>query len=70
MSCPKFEVRVDCWYFWQIGFLDLFGPCELLVFMETHFLNFKDFQESPNALKIPIPTPASNRGGPCIKPGL
>ena len=25
---------------------------------EIHFLNFRDFQESPNPLKVPIPTPA------------
>ena len=30
---------------------------------KTHFLNFRDFQESPNPLKIPIPTLASDWGG-------
>ena len=43
-----FLVHVDYWYLWK-----------------THFLNFRDFQESPNPpQKIPIPTPASNWGGP------
>ena len=31
---------------------------------KTKFLNFRDFQESPNPLKIPILTPASDWGGP------
>ena len=44
--------------------LDIFGKFALEIRMDywylwkTHFLNFRDFQESPNPLKIPIPTPA------------
>ena len=50
--------------------LDIFGKFALGIRMDywylwkTHFLNFRDFQESPNPLKIPIPTPASDWGGP------
>ena len=33
---------------------------------KTHFLNFRDFRESPNPLKIPIPTPASNFYTRCV----
>ena len=49
--------------------LDMFGKFALEIRMDywylwkTHFLNFRDFQESPNPLKIPITTPASDRGG-------
>ena len=44
--------------------LDIFGKFAFEIRMDywylwkTHFVNFKDFQESPNPLKIPIPTPA------------
>ena len=40
--------------------LDIFGKFALEIRMDywylwkTHFLNFRDFQESPNPLKIPI----------------
>ena len=43
--------------------LDIFGTFAFEIRMDywylwkTHFLNFRDFQESPNPLKIPIPTP-------------
>ena len=60
----RFWARVDSWYFWKITFLDSGGPHGFLVFMENPFFNLKDFQESPNPLKIPIPIPASNQGGP------
>ena len=46
--------------------LDIFGKFALEIRMDywylwkTHFLNFRDFQESPTPLKIPIPTPASD----------
>ena len=46
--------------------LDIFGKFAFEIRMDywylwkTHFLNFRDFQESPNPLKIPIPTPASD----------
>ena len=45
MSCPKFAVHSDCWYFWQI----FVWPAWMI-----HFLNFRDFQESPNPLKLII----------------
>ena len=44
--------------------LDIFGKFALEIRMDywylwkTHFLNFRDFQESRKPLKIPIPTPA------------
>ena len=46
--------------------LDIFGKFAFEIRMDywylwkAHFLNFRDFQESPNPLKIPIPTPASD----------
>ena len=42
--------------FWSAWILGIYG--------KPTFLNFKDFQESPNPPKIPIPTPASAWGGP------
>ena len=50
--------------------LDIFGKfafeirMDYLYLWKTHVFNFRDFQESPNPLKIPIPTPASDWGGP------
>ena len=44
--------------------LDIFGKFAFEIFLvrvdywylwKTHFLNFRDFQESPNLLEIPIP---------------
>ena len=52
--------------------LDIFGKFALEIRMDywylwkTHFLNFRDFQESPNPLKIPIPTPASDFCTRCV----
>ena len=46
--------------------LDIFGKFAFEIRMDywylwkTNFLNFRDFQESRNPLKIPIPTPASD----------
>jgi len=46
--------------FGKSDFLIFVGPCGLFVLMENHFLNFRDLQESPNPIKIPILAPASD----------
>ena len=60
-ECGPFVPEPGMW--WN---LDIFGKFAFEIRMDywylwkTHFLNFRDFQESPNPLKIPIPTPASD----------
>ena len=47
------QIFIFVWLAWIIG-----------IYGKPMFLNFRDFQEYPNPLKIPIPTPASDWGGP------
>ena len=52
--------------------LDIFGKFDFEIRMdywhlwETHFLNFRDFQEPPNPLKIPIPANPHIFGDPYL----
>ena len=59
------RIRVDSWYFRKTRFLI---HVDSWYFRKIMFLNFWYSQETTKPLKIPIPTPASDPGGPvaCI----